>query len=320
MADAVFRVKHVSKYFRHHRVLHKVNFDVERGEIIGLIGASGSGKTTLLNVMVGFLTPEEGAVEFKCNLGNREAFYTVADHADVLKQFIGFGAQEPSFYPRLTVRENLEYFGSLYRLARKALHLNVNTLLELMDLSKAQHLLAGSLSGGMERRLDIACALVHNPDILILDEPTADLDPILRDHIWELVRKINKKGTTVLLASHHLAELEEFCSRICILKGGKILDLDTPINVKAKYTKHQQIHIESYPGHYEKLIGQIKSKEVTSVEQKGATLIVHTEHPQRVMREVLRILEKHKEVLVDVRLWKPSLDDVFLKLYRGEAE
>jgi ABC-2 type transport system ATP-binding protein len=300
-------------------VLKNVNFDVERGEIFGLIGASGSGKTTLLNVMVGFLLASQGSVEFRCTLQNREAYYRVHDHEEVLKRFVGFASQDPSFYPKLTVRENLEYFGSLYGLSKKALRANVETLLHLMDLARAQYLLAGDLSGGMERRLDIACSLVHNPDVLILDEPTADLDPVLRDHIWELVRKINKKGTTVILASHHLTELEDFCSRICILKSGKILDIDTPLHLQARYTKHQQIHLETYPGHYEQLIPKIKAKEITKVELKGATLIIHTEQPQRVMQDVLAIVTKHKEHLVDIRLWKPSLDDVFLQLYKGET-
>ncbi|RME53870.1 ABC transporter ATP-binding protein [Candidatus Woesearchaeota archaeon] len=320
MGDAIFRVKHVSKCFGRHEVLKDINFDVERGEIIGLIGASGSGKTTLLNVVVGFLLPSKGKVEFRCQMGNKEVFLSVHDHTDVLKSFCGFASQEPSFYPKLTVRENLEYFGSLYNLSKDVLRKNTETLLHLMDLQKAQHLLAGKISGGMERRLDIACSLVHDPDVLILDEPTADLDPVLRDHIWEIVRKVNAKGTTVILASHHLAELENFCSRILILRKGKILDLDTPLHLKAKYQRHQQIHLESYPGNYDKLIPLIKSKEITRVEQKGATLVIHTDQPQRVLEDVLKIVRQHKETLVDVRLWKPSLDDVFLQLYRGVAK
>ncbi|NJL43965.1 MAG: ABC transporter ATP-binding protein [Nitrosarchaeum sp.] len=320
MGDAVFRVKKVSKFFRHHQVLRKVNFDIQRGEILGLIGSSGSGKTTLLNVLVGFLAPEEGAVDFRCSVGGKEAYLDVHQHPTVLKELCGFASQDPSFYPQLTVRENIEYFGSLYSLGSQALRANTQTLLHLMDLSKAQNLLASNISGGMERRLDIACALVHNPDVLILDEPTADLDPVLREHIWEIVRKVNAKGTTVILASHHLEELEDFCSRILILRQGKILDLDTPLNLKAKYQRHQEIHLETYPGNYEKLIPGIKGKEITKVEQRGSTLIIHTDQPQRVMQEVLELVGKHKEVLVDLRLWKPSLDDVFLQLYRGMAE
>jgi len=172
----------------------------------------------------------------------------------------------------------------------------------------------------MRRRLDIACALIHNPSILVLDEPTADLDPVLRNQIWEIIKRINLKGTTVILSSHHLHELDSLCTRIAILKDGKMADLDTPDKLKMKYNKEQEIMIESYPGAYEKLMEDLKKRDVTNLEQEGTYLIVKTQEPEKIITDVLGLMKKHKETLIDIKLNKPNLDDVFVSIYGSGEE
>lgn len=316
----IFDVRRVSKAFKENVVLSDVSFKVYQGEVIGLIGASGAGKTTLLNLIVGFLAPDRGSVHFTYRPpGKKERTYNVLDKPLLVSKQYGFAAQNPSFYERLSVRENMEYFAHLYGLGGHAIRANIDVLLRLMNLKASQHIMARDLSGGMKRRLDIACALVHHPEVLILDEPTADLDPVLRNQIWEVVKRINARGTTVILSSHHLNELDTLCNRIAIVKDGGIADLDTPDRLKLKHHRIQEVLVESYPGNYERLIDDMKRADIITLERRGAYLKLRTEEPQRILKQVLTLLEKHGEQLLDIRLNKPNLDDVFVTLYTKDA-
>lgn len=319
----ILRIQHLTKRFGKHTVLKRASLDIYEGEIFGLVGASGSGKTTLLRSLIGYLAPEEGDVKFRYDYfvktkrkTNKPLYASVFKQQKLARNLFGFGSQEPSFYKKLTVRENLKYFGSLYSLPKRALESNTNILLALMDLRQAQNTLAGDLSGGMERRLDIACALIHDPEILILDEPTSDLDPLLRDHIWSLVQKINKKGTTIIIASHHLSEVENFCSRIAIVKDGRILDVASPARLKTKYAESQEIRIQTYPGDYANIARAIKKlgTRVFDIKIKGSELIIYSDQPQIVLHELLHTLETLKEELLDIKVSRPGLDELFLRI------
>jgi linearmycin/streptolysin S transport system ATP-binding protein len=319
----ILKIQHLTKKFGKRKILKNIGLDIFEGEIFGLIGASGSGKTTFLRCMVGYLVPEEGDVKFrydyfvkKKSKDNQPRYASVFKQQKLSKNIFGFASQEPSFYQKLNVKENLRYFGSLYNMKKKSLDSNIEILLSLMDLKQAEKILAGDLSGGMERRLDIACALIHDPEVLILDEPTSDLDPILRDHIWSLVQKINKKGTTIILASHHLSEVEHFCSRIAIIKDGKIIDVASPARLKTKYAESQEIRIQTYPGHYANIAKSIKKpgNKVYDVQVKGSELVIYSDQPQAVIHELLHTLELLEEELIDIKVSRPGLDELFLKI------
>jgi len=327
MATPIFKIKEVSKVFDHRIVLDDINLDINAGEIFGVIGASGSGKSTLLNILVGFLKPNTGEVLFRrehlLEHKDSQVFKSVYSHHEELKKIMGMAAQTPSFYDTLTTKENLEYFGTLYSLHGEVMHTNMTTLINLMDLQGAENRPAKNLSGGMQRRLDIACSLIHDPSILILDEPTADLDPLLRNHIWRLVKKINKRGTTIVLASHHLSELELLCTRIAILKDGKILAIGTPNEIKERFSKHEEIHLETFPGNYT-LLANIKDKdimkEIVKIEDKGTKLVIHTSKPEIVLQELMKRLEEHKETIVDLKVTKPTLDEIFIMITESEKD
>jgi ABC-2 type transport system ATP-binding protein len=194
MQEPLIVVDKLGKSFGRKKVLSNVSFEVKPGEIIGMIGASGSGKTTLLNMLIGFISPDTGDVKYKepQMIADKPIYKSVFKQQKKFKNIYGFAAQLPSFYEKLTVKENLYYFGELYSLSKEVLHSNVHSLLKLIDLEAASNQLGKNLSGGMERRLDIACALIHNPQVLIMDEPTSDLDPLLRRSIWALI-KTNKQ-------------------------------------------------------------------------------------------------------------------------------
>jgi ABC-2 type transport system ATP-binding protein len=320
MEGPILKITKLNKAFGRKAILKNINLDVYQGEILGIIGASGSGKTTLLNTLIGFVQPDEGKVLFKAQKAiniNKEEYQSFSSNEKSVKNMYGFAAQFPSFYEKLTVKENLEYFGELYDLSKDTRKANSETLMKLMDLQNSSNVLAKNLSGGMERRLDIACAMMHNPKILILDEPTADLDPFLRNNIWNLIEKINKKGTTIILSSHHLSELETLCSRIAILKHGKILGLGTTKELKEKFAGQEELRIQSYPGDYNKIgthLINVFPDQITKCTNKGNELLVACKEPQYLLNRLMKEIETQNERIIEIKLIHPSLDQIFINI------
>lgn len=320
MVAPIFKLVNVTKAFSKNVVLKAVNLEVQAGEILGIIGASGSGKTTLLNTLIGFYKPESGEVLFRIKPvveSNAARFQPISKLQNALKHLYGFAPQDHSFYEKLTVRENLEYFASLYNLEKAEKIANVNSLLEFMGLKDFKNMLSEKLSGGMARRLDIACSLVHEPAVLILDEPTADLDPLLRKHILWLIKKINDRGTTIIIASHNLKELESLCDRIAFLHQGKIIAIGSPEQLKRHFSKEKSIRIESHPGHYHKIIDKLKDYEVFI---DNTELVIKTSKPDKVLKHVLKELEVSGEAVIELKVEHPSLDDIFIQLATESIE
>jgi ABC-2 type transport system ATP-binding protein len=314
MNQLVLKAEKIKKYFHINKVIDGISFDVKKGEVFGIIGASGSGKTTLLKLLIGFLPLDSGNVFFNVSTTETPNLVNAFNNSDMIKKKFGFAAQYPSFYEKLTVSENLDYFGALYGLGKEARLNNISTLLDLVELSHAKDIVAKNLSGGMKRRLDIACSLIHNPDILILDEPTSDLDLVLSKQIWDLIRKINKKGTTIIVASHDLPEVETICSRIGILANGKIEKVGSLDSLKNTVSKGQEIHLETYPGNYEEIAKKINIPIINKIENTGNSLVITTQKPDKVLVTLLKVLEKENENLLDLKISKLSLKDVFTKI------
>ncbi|MBN2457821.1 ABC transporter ATP-binding protein [Candidatus Woesearchaeota archaeon] len=323
MSNDVIKVINVTKRFGKKTVLDDVNLDIMSGEIFGIIGMSGSGKTTLLNTIIGFLQPEGGDVMFKLehllSFSNDERqFRSVFSSENDVKKSFGFAAQTPSIYAKLTCFENMEYFGHLYNLSHDVRRTNIEILLKLMGIHDSKHVQAINLSGGMLKRLDIACALIHDPKILILDEPTADLDPLLRKQMWKLIKQINEKGTTIILSSHFLDELELLCDRVGILLNGHIIMAGTPDQIKCHFTNDQEIKLETTPGKYKEIIEKLnhtgKNLSISSMDVVDNKLVIYTSAPERSLHQVLHIVEEMDEILLDVTVEKPSLQEVLEKL------
>lgn len=226
-------LKGVGKSFRKTPVLQNVSMVIEDGDILGIIGRSGGGKTTLLNLITGFIEPTEGEVLYHSKAFNEKR--DLNDNLNKIKKFFGFTPQHNSFYHKLTVRENLWHFGKLYDIDKDTLNNNISNLLNFTQLIDHQDKLADQLSGGMQKRLDISCSLVHKPKILVLDEPTADLDPILQKEILYMLKEVNKQGVTIVVASHQLDSIEQICNKVAIVHGGTIKSYG-PINRLGKHS------------------------------------------------------------------------------------
>lgn len=320
----ILQCKNVTKVYGKKVILDRANLSIQRKDIFGLIGSSGSGKTTLLEILIGSERPEEGDVLFQpVHLleSKKQHMFSVFRKRNEVKKSFGFAAQEPSFYPKLTVKENLFYFASLYGLPRGEANSNVTTLVELLDLSDSIDERAENLSGGMQKRLDIGCALIHDPSVLILDEPTSNLDPLLRKQMWDLIKKINKRGTTILLASHFLDEVEAVCNSIAILHNHKIIKTGSPESVKGLLSQTDVIYLETSPGDYDKIkakLSEEKHIKINSIVVDGKKLVIHTPVAEKVLHDILHILEKTSETLIDVDVAKPGLSQIFEELERRE--
>jgi ABC-2 type transport system ATP-binding protein len=315
---ALIRLKGVTKRFGNNVVLDHIDLEIPPGELFGIIGLSGVGKTTLLNTMVGFIEPDEGDVVMLLP-GNIEA--SVFRRKDLVNTMFGFAAQVPSFYGKLTVRENIEHFAALYNLTPAECIAKCDSLLRLVGLENAQHTLALNLSGGMQKRLDIACALVHNPAILILDEPTADLDPIIRDQIWGLLRQINRQGTTIIVASHVVSELEQYCSKIAILRNQKITEIGTTAQLRDIYSKRYEIFLKTAKKDYSKLKAFCNKKRAlySKISEKDDFFVTQTAQPREALQQLLNFIAKGKDPVIHVHVDRPSIAEVFESLIKHDT-
>ena len=219
--------KGVSKKFGKNIVFDSINLSIPEGKITGIIGASGEGKSTLLKLIAGFYEPDKGKIFYR----KRE----IRKDRNTISRLFGLAIEDGSFYEKLTVEENLFHFGKLYGVDKKILSRRIEELLDFVGLKNARKTISENLSVGMKKRLDFSCSLVHNPAILVLDEPTADLDPLLRKQMLSLIKHINSLGTTVIMTTQLLEEAEEFCEKILILSNDKIVEEDSPSKIIKKY-------------------------------------------------------------------------------------
>jgi len=297
------KVEKVTKRFGDVVALNNVNLDIPQGSYFGIIGLSGSGKTTLLNTIIGFWKPTKGNIFFNG--------INVHKHRRFIDREFGFATQATSVYPFLTVEENLSYFGRLYGMVKMDIKNRTEILLDLIHMTGTNNILAKELSTGMLRRLDIACALIHNPRVLMLDEPTEDLDPVLRKELLALNKRINDNGTTIIMTSHMLDEVEAVCSKIAILHNGKLIEVDSPERLKNKYSQNEEIHIITYPGNYDKLMKRFRKLDVRNIILKSKKIVLYTPDSGKVLHDILAIINENNEKLVDLKVNKPTMEEVF---------
>jgi ABC-2 type transport system ATP-binding protein len=305
--EEILRAKGLSKGFGKKAVLENIDLEIKKAEIFGLIGASGAGKTTLLSCLVGFLSPDQGHVAIKIN----HTFHAI--NSEISKEFFGFAAQTPSFYEKLTVYENLAYFGTLYNVDKDTLDKNIDAALRLVGLYEEKANIVETLSGGMQKRLDIAIALVHNPEILILDEPTANLDIVLRKQMWDLILKIKEMGTTVIIASHFLSEMEHLCDRVAMIHTGKIYAQGTIRELRHLYRKEEKIVLETVSKDYELISKHLYGQKVhvKKMLKSHSKLLIYSEESKSTMHTLMHVLDQLKDQIVELELKPLSLDEIF---------
>jgi len=297
------KVENITKRFGKNVVLNNLSLSIPYTGIFGIMGLSGCGKTTLLNVIIGFWKPDAGNVYYNS--------INIQHNLRVMNQLFGFATQAGSVYPKLTVEENLRYFGELYNMRKADINARMKDMLKFMELEDARTTLAEELSTGMYRRLDIACSMIHNPKVLILDEPTGNLDPVLRKKIMALIKKIDEQGTKVIVTSHLLGEIEKICDTLAIIHHGRVIELGSPDELKDKYTRDQVIRIETKRKSYEDLIPMLKLAGTKNLFQKEKYLYIYTREAEKVLMGIMAHIQSTRDELLSVEVSKPSLEEVF---------
>ena len=222
-ADAVIVADKLTRRFGSFTAVNAISFDVRRGEIFGFLGANGAGKTTAIKMMSGLLTPTEGTAV----VGG----FDVSTHAEDVKRSIGYMSQRFSLYADLTIRENIEFYGGIYGLKKAELAERAQHLLDDLGLHDDADRLVGALPLGLKQKLAFSTALVHEPKVVFLDEPTSGVDPLTRRQFWEMIYAAADRGTTILITTHYLDEAE-YCNRISVMVDGTMAAYDTPTAVK----------------------------------------------------------------------------------------
>ncbi len=301
----IVELKEVSKSYGNSPVLDGVSLTIDEGSITGIIGKSGCGKTTLLSVMVGFLRPNRGRVYYR----GKDLFKS----GKAVEGRFGFSSQETSFYDKLTVEENLSYFGKMYGLKRKIVNDRAEALIRLFELESAADTTGGELSSGMQKRLDIACALIHDPEVLFLDEPTANLDPLLRKDIIKLIKKIKGFGTTVVITSHILGEIDYLCDKIAILDNKRIVVVDSPKNLVSSYSGEKVIKLRLGSKDYKKVTSFLNTAAglIRQVYTEEDFIVIVCEEPEEVVKEILKYAEKNKDSIDSLKLEGVSIGSLF---------
>ena len=225
MEQPILQIEHLGKRFDKHDVLCDVSLSVEKGSVYGLLGPNGAGKTTLLRIVMGLLAPTSGTVRL---LGDLEPGDSAA------RQQLGYMPQQLALYQGLSTRENLSFFGRLYGLTDDVIQERAAELIDLVDLELHADHIVGELSGGLARRAMLASALIHEPRLLILDEPTAGVDPVLRVRFWKWFRKLVDGGTTIIITTHHIAEARD-CEAVVFMREGRIVQSGSPTQLMRSY-------------------------------------------------------------------------------------
>ena len=225
MGKSIVTATDLRKSFDSQIAVDGLSFEIGQGETFGLLGPNGAGKTTTISMLVGLLKPDSGTVSVGDLNGTNGVFGDPSKPA--VRKLIGVAPQTLSLYDTLSAKENLEFFGQLYGMSGTRLNDRVKWALEFAELTDRQKDRIGTFSGGMKRRMNIAVALIHKPEILLLDEPTVGVDPQSRNHIFESIQRLQKEGMTILYTTHYMEEAQRLCDRVAIVDHGKLLALDS---------------------------------------------------------------------------------------------
>jgi ABC-2 type transport system ATP-binding protein len=225
-AENIIEVENLTKIYGQFYANDHLNFSVKKGEIFGFLGANGAGKTTAIRILCGLSKPSGGKITV--------AGFNVYNQTEQIKRNIGYMSQKFSLYDDLTVKENIEFYGGIYGLNNKTLRQKTSDLLQKLDLTDKQNFLIKDIPLGWKQRLAFSIAIIHDPQIVFLDEPTGGVDPITRRHFWDLIYEAAFSGITIFVTTHYMDEAE-YCDRVSIMVDGKIIALDSPDNLKNTY-------------------------------------------------------------------------------------
>lgn len=294
------------KSYKDIRVIDDLNFQVKEGEIFGLLGPNGAGKSTSINILLGLINFDQGSVK----IFNKD----INTEKNAIKSQIGFVPQEIAIFKELNAYDNVAYFGKLYGLKGDVLKEKVKQALEFVGLWERRKDFPDKYSGGMQRRLNIACAIVHEPKLLFMDEPTIGVDPQSRNNILESIKKLNERGTTVVYTSHYMEEIEELCTKVAIIDSGRLIAEGTSEELKEMILKYENISIEIDKDTIVN-VSEIKNIDgVVSCEYDEGCLKIKSSIGSGNLSYIIERLIKANYKISSIDVEQPTLEAVFLKL------
>ncbi len=306
MSKYVIEVKNLTKKYKELTAVNNLSFNVEKGEILGLLGPNGSGKSTTINCILSLLKFNEGEIK----IFDKEMKPNALD----IKREIGVIFQDIAVFEELTVEENISYFCGLYIKDKTRCKECVDDAIELVGLNDFRNFLPKKLSGGLLRRLNIACGIAHKPKLIFLDEPTVAVDPQSRNNILDGIKKLRDEGATIIYTTHYMEEVEILCDRVIILDHGKIIAEGTTDKLKdlAKVKEKITVETREITPEIEKKIESLK--DVVSEKYNGEVLVINFNDTKKNLAEIVNLLEKDKIKYEKIYSERPTLNDVFLEL------
>ena len=302
----VIEVKNLSKYYKELKAIDDLSFDVYKGEILGLLGPNGSGKSTTINCLLSLLNYQNGSIKI---FGKEMK----PDSYD-LKRKIGVIFQEVAVFEELTVYENIDYFCGLYIKDKNTRKKYVEEVIDLVEIKEFKKFYPKQLSGGLLRRLNIACGIAHKPELIFLDEPTVAVDPQSRNNILNGIKKLRDNGATIIYTTHYMEEAEILCDRIIILDKGKILAQGTSDELKKLANIEEKITVEVKDLN-DKVLEEIKNiDEADSVVLSQNLLVITYRKGKNNLENLIDYLKKNKVTYSKIFSERPTLNDVFLEL------
>lgn len=298
----MINIQHITKKYPTVTALDAVTLEVQRQEFFGLLGPNGAGKTTLMNLLVGYINPDGGTITI-------DSENVTQDTLEIRKK-IGFVPQALALYDELTAQENLEVFGQMFDIPRKLLKKHIEEQLNAVELYERRKDKVKTFSGGMKRRLNMIASLLHDPKVLLCDEPTVGVDPQSRNAIFEFLTSLNKQGKTIIYTTHYMEEAERLCTRIGIIDHGKIIALGTTDKLLEQLTYEETIAIIKNPS----------TEKNRAVFEKFGTLLEEDDHYELKPAEGFRLsdffagIEKQGMKYSWVELYRPTLEALFLQL------
>ncbi len=304
MQDIVVYAENLTKKFGNFVAVDNICFEVKKGEIYGFLGANGAGKTTTIRMLCGLITPTSGD-GFVCG-------FSIKENPEEVKKRIGYMSQKFSLYNILTVRENLEFYGGIYGLDSGLIKKRIKEISEKIDLKEEIDRLVEDLPGGIKQRVALACALLHDPQVIFLDEPTAGVDPVLRKKFWDIIDELSLQGKTVFVTTHYMDEVEH-CHRIALMDEGKIIKEGKINKIKNQDfdKKIYEITVSDPVTEYKKLI---KEKEkIGDISLHGSYIHIITDFFKEKLKE---LLSDNNVDFSEIKQINPSMEDIFIKLVK----
>lgn len=304
-SSPVIETERLTRDYKTVRAVDGLSLAIAPGELFGLVGPDGAGKTTTLRLLAGLLDISEGDATI---LG-----LDLKQNAEAIKPHIGYMAQQFSLYGELSVMENLQFFATLFDVSAKDFSERTESLLEFAGLTEFKSRRAVHLSGGMQKKLALACTLIHQPEILLLDEPTTGVDPISRREFWNILTELHLQGTTILVSTPYMDEADR-CSRVGLMYAGKLVECDSPLKIRGKL-EGEIIEIQAED--WQKTLKVVTSLSgVREAQTYGESIHLLVDSGKRRLREIERVLRKEKLRYRSIRIAPARMEEAFISLIR----